>query len=249
MEPFFLDRAAFLAALGREPSAWAWLPKATPDHVREPVGPAPSWQRVVALLPPCLGAPKDSVLRVQPTPCPWARRPSFLDGLPNLRRGEHLLSGRLTPGLRFGLAHVGNFFDLCRLLGSDPTNVLVDGNLITAIGPDVHAGANATVINGGGRVLMPGMSDTHVHLTFASIPIEKLLNGFYSYPNVRSAVDANKMLMHGLPTVAAGAPARQSRTHRLGPSSERLLSSRARSRSAASSCRKTTAAGCRAAGL
>jgi len=84
---------------------------------------------------------------------------------------------------------------------STPTNVLVEGNLITAIGRDARAGERAIVIDGGGRVLMPGMSDTHVHLTFASIPAEKLMNGLVGYAYVRSTVDAEKMLMHGLTTV------------------------------------------------
>lgn len=44
-------------------------------------------------------------------------------------------------------------------------NVLVEGNTIKAIGKDVKAGANATVIDGAGRTLMPGLIDNHVHLT------------------------------------------------------------------------------------
>ena len=44
-------------------------------------------------------------------------------------------------------------------------NVLVEGNTIKAIGKEVKAGANATVIDGAGRTLMPGLIDNHVHLT------------------------------------------------------------------------------------
>ncbi len=44
-------------------------------------------------------------------------------------------------------------------------NVLVEGNVIKAIGKDVKAGAGATVIDGAGRTLMPGLIDNHVHLT------------------------------------------------------------------------------------
>jgi imidazolonepropionase-like amidohydrolase len=44
-------------------------------------------------------------------------------------------------------------------------DVLVEGNLIKDIGKDLRAGAEATVIDGGGRTLMPGMIDSHVHFT------------------------------------------------------------------------------------
>jgi imidazolonepropionase-like amidohydrolase len=43
-------------------------------------------------------------------------------------------------------------------------NVLVEGNLIKAIGPDVRAENGTTVINGAGRTLMPGLIDIHSHL-------------------------------------------------------------------------------------
>ena len=45
-----------------------------------------------------------------------------------------------------------------------PTSVLVKGNLIAAIGPDaLKAAADAKVIEGGGRTLMPGLIDAHWH--------------------------------------------------------------------------------------
>ncbi len=47
---------------------------------------------------------------------------------------------------------------------TDTTSVLIVNNLIHSIGPDV-GGGNATVIDGGGRTLMPGLIDSHVHLT------------------------------------------------------------------------------------
>jgi imidazolonepropionase-like amidohydrolase len=45
-------------------------------------------------------------------------------------------------------------------------SVLVEGNLIKKVAKgDIEAGADATVIDGGGRTLMPGLIDSHVHLT------------------------------------------------------------------------------------
>ena len=44
-------------------------------------------------------------------------------------------------------------------------DVLVEDNLIKAVGTDVKAADGATVIDGGGRTLMPGLISSHVHLT------------------------------------------------------------------------------------
>ena len=43
-------------------------------------------------------------------------------------------------------------------------NVLVTGNLITEVSTEPMAVANARIIDGGGRTLMPGLIDSHVHL-------------------------------------------------------------------------------------
>ncbi len=48
---------------------------------------------------------------------------------------------------------------------SAATRVLVGGNTIKAIGPQVQAAPGARTIDGGGRTLMPGLIDSHVHLT------------------------------------------------------------------------------------
>jgi imidazolonepropionase-like amidohydrolase len=44
-------------------------------------------------------------------------------------------------------------------------SVLVEGNLIKQVGKDVKARDDAKSIDGGGRTLMPGLIDSHVHLT------------------------------------------------------------------------------------
>ncbi len=43
-------------------------------------------------------------------------------------------------------------------------DVLVEGNLIKQIGKGLKAGDGATIINGGGRTLMPGLIDGHAHV-------------------------------------------------------------------------------------
>jgi imidazolonepropionase-like amidohydrolase len=45
-------------------------------------------------------------------------------------------------------------------------SVLVEGHLIKEISSRASAGPDATVINGGGRTLMPGLIDMHSHLCF-----------------------------------------------------------------------------------
>ena len=56
-----------------------------------------------------------------------------------------------------------------------PTNVLIRGNQIAAIGPSAVGSASATTIDGHGGALMPGLIDNHVHLAFSSM----LLNDLY----------------------------------------------------------------------
>ena len=45
------------------------------------------------------------------------------------------------------------------------TDVLIEGNHIIEVGQDISA-PGATVIDGGGRTLTPGLIDMHTHVTF-----------------------------------------------------------------------------------
>ena len=47
-------------------------------------------------------------------------------------------------------------------------DVLVEGNMIKQVGESLSA-SGATVIDGGGRTLMPGLADTHTHIMFSSL--------------------------------------------------------------------------------
>jgi imidazolonepropionase-like amidohydrolase len=50
-------------------------------------------------------------------------------------------------------------------------DVLIEGNLIKQVGKDLKAKTQATVIDGGGRTLMPGLINAHLHLALPdSIP-------------------------------------------------------------------------------
>ncbi len=83
---------------------------------------------------------------------------------------------------------------------SKTTNVLVEGNMITRVSPDVTV-SGGTIIDGGGRVLMPGLSDTHTHVMFASLPQTALLVGDPSYNYIYATKDAREMLMRGITSI------------------------------------------------
>jgi imidazolonepropionase-like amidohydrolase len=81
---------------------------------------------------------------------------------------------------------------------SPPANVLVRGNIIARISAaPIAAGPGVTVIAGGGRTLMPGLIDAHVHMTMSAIPLLTLLTGDPNYAMLRQGQAAGEMLMRG----------------------------------------------------
>lgn len=85
---------------------------------------------------------------------------------------------------------------------SSPTDVLVRGNSIAAIGADAAAaGAGAAAIEGGGRTLMPGLIDAHVHVAFQTLPQTALLLGDVGYVHIAAGKGATEMLMRGFTSV------------------------------------------------
>lgn len=87
-------------------------------------------------------------------------------------------------------------------------SVLVEGEMIKAIGPDLVAPEGATVIDGGGRTLMPGLIDAHVHLAIVQ-PVATLRDKVdWMYWGAVAGREAEKMLLRGFTTVRdAGGPA------------------------------------------
>ncbi len=84
---------------------------------------------------------------------------------------------------------------------SAPTNVLVRGNVIAAIGPAVAAAPGATIIEGGGRTLMPGLIDAHAHVMLAGLSEVALLSTEIGFVNLAAARTAETMLMRGFTSV------------------------------------------------
>src|SRR6478752_4137310 len=86
---------------------------------------------------------------------------------------------------------------------SEPTNVLVRGNLIERISPTpipVDRSATTTIVDGGGRTLMPGLIDNHWHAMLArTTPADSF--GDVGYNNLMAGDEATDTLMRGFTTV------------------------------------------------
>lgn len=87
---------------------------------------------------------------------------------------------------------------------SDPTTVVVRGNVIAAIGVDAKASSGeATVIDGRGQTLMPGLIDNHVHMMFNSLSPAQMAAPDMSLEKVMalSAEQSKAMLLRGFTAV------------------------------------------------
>lgn len=83
------------------------------------------------------------------------------------------------------------------------TDVLVRGNRIAAIGTSGKAAAGATIIEGQGRTLMPGLIDVHVHISFGSLLLTQLYDPKTTPEKLGAAMtnSAEQMLLRGFTAV------------------------------------------------
>ena len=98
------------------------------------------------------------------------------------------------------LFHNVRIFDGKAATLSAPTSVLVRGNKIAAIGEGAQS-SSATVIDGRGRTLMPGLIDAHVHIMFAALPQVAILTSDIGFVNLVASKSAGDMLMRGYTSV------------------------------------------------
>lgn len=92
---------------------------------------------------------------------------------------------------------------------SAPSNVLVRGNVIERISRDpIAPDAGTRVIDGGGRVLIPGLIDAHWHtMLIRGTPADMMAND-PGYSNFAAGAEATDTLMRGFTTVRdVGGPA------------------------------------------
>lgn len=87
-----------------------------------------------------------------------------------------------------------------------PTNVLVVGNVIQTISVkpiQIPSGTTATFIAGGGRTLMPGLSDAHAHLYIAGVTADQIIvpNPDIAFLDKVASEQAQAMLMRGFTTI------------------------------------------------
>jgi imidazolonepropionase-like amidohydrolase len=93
---------------------------------------------------------------------------------------------------------------------SPSANVLVRGSTIERISSqpiDKDHGEHRVEIEGGGRVLMPGLIDAHWHAMLASLPLNSALTADLGYLNLVAGEQAKRTLHRGFTTVRdAGGP-------------------------------------------
>lgn len=80
-------------------------------------------------------------------------------------------------------------------------NVLIQDNLITAVGKNISEPQGATIIDGGGNTLIPGLSDAHVHLSATLGSKEARNDAHWMYTAIRTTITAENFLMMGFTTV------------------------------------------------
>jgi imidazolonepropionase-like amidohydrolase len=86
-----------------------------------------------------------------------------------------------------------------RLLGGH--EVLVEGDLIREVSARPIASGSATVIDGGGRTLMPGLIDCHVHVFLSEVNIRNLEHLPLTLMTARAAELMRGMIDRGFTTV------------------------------------------------
>ncbi len=92
---------------------------------------------------------------------------------------------------------------------TQPVTVTVVGSSIAAIGAsaDAELPAETTLVEGAGRVLMPGMIDAHAHIAFTTLPAQVAVTADPTYVGIHGLLAARAMLMRGFTSVRdAGGP-------------------------------------------
>lgn len=87
---------------------------------------------------------------------------------------------------------------------SAASNVLIRGNIIERISSTpipVDRRADTRIISGGGRVLMPGLTDMHWHAMMVRPTPAQILSSDPGYTNILASAEATATLMRGFTTI------------------------------------------------
>ncbi|WP_448213815.1 amidohydrolase family protein [Colwellia sp. MEBiC06753] len=80
-------------------------------------------------------------------------------------------------------------------------DILIQNNLIKKIAVDIEAPKNAKVIDAAGKTIIPGLIDTHWHMTMAEIPQTAIFFGDIYEVAIRGGLASEPTLMRGFTTV------------------------------------------------
>ena len=83
----------------------------------------------------------------------------------------------------------------------EKANVLVEGNKIKTVSTEKIEAGDATVIDGGGRTLIPGLIDAHWHTMLHFWPISKMINSDFGLHSIAAALSARETLLRGFTTI------------------------------------------------
>ncbi|MFT3748725.1 MAG: amidohydrolase family protein [Agriterribacter sp.] len=93
---------------------------------------------------------------------------------------------------------------------SAPVNILISGNIIQTISAaPIAVEERVTKINGGGRTLIPGLIDVHVHMVFGALTMQDMMLPDLSESFIleKAGASARKTLLRGFTSVRdAGGP-------------------------------------------
>lgn len=95
----------------------------------------------------------------------------------------------------------GRVLDAEQGLLRDGLEVQVVGDRIAAVGPDLGAPADAVVIDVGGRTIMPGLIDCHVHVVAETLDLWSNMTAPASLSALRSARVMHEALLRGFTTL------------------------------------------------
>jgi imidazolonepropionase-like amidohydrolase len=88
-----------------------------------------------------------------------------------------------------------------------PSSVLIEGNLIKQVSLGTINAGDATVIDGGGNTLIPGLIEAHAHLSLHGDLFQMRNDLNWMYLGAKSGAEATHMLMRGFTTARdAGGP-------------------------------------------